>query len=154
MKSKTWIAILVASFAIREAVAFAIPKADFPADKTESQQPQPIQPEFISPEELKAMIAKNQSLAVIDLRAQASFEQSDSRIKGSVHARVRKVAYQMRALPRDREIVTYCACPADEAAILAARALLEHGFKRVRVLKGGWRAWLDAGGQVESKPKI
>lgn len=154
MKFKTCIGILVASLAVREAATLAFPKGDLPGQKSESQQPQLIQPEFINPEELKAMIAKNQPLSVIDLRAQSSFEQSDTRIKGSFHSRVRKVAYQMRELPRDREIITYCACPADEAAILAARSLLDHGFKRVRVLKGGWKAWLEAGGQVESKPRL
>jgi hypothetical protein len=29
--------------------------------------------------------------------------------------------------------------------------LLENGFKRVRALKGGWAAWLQASGKVEPK---
>ena len=154
MKFKACIGILVASLVAREAVSFAYQKDDLSGKKAESQQAQLSQPEFITAEELKAKIAKNQPLSVVDLRAQSSFEQSDTRIKGSFHARVRRVAYQLRETPRDREVVTFCACPADEAAILAARSLLEHGFKKVRVLKGGWKAWLEAGGQVESKPRL
>jgi 3-mercaptopyruvate sulfurtransferase SseA len=53
-----------------------------------------------------------------------------------------------------REIVTYCACPSDEIAVRRAQVFMEAGFKRVRVLKGGWQAWLKAGGPVESKPKV
>ena len=63
------------------------------------------------------------------------------------------MASRLRDVPHDREIITYCACPADDAAILGARELLTNGFKRVRVLKGGWNAWLQAGGQVEPKPR-
>jgi rhodanese-related sulfurtransferase len=51
------------------------------------------------------------------------------------------------------EVVTYCECPADEAAIIGARSLLTNGFKRVRVLKGGWNAWLKAGGQLKPRPR-
>jgi len=108
--------------------------------------------EFIMPEELKTKIAGNEAVAIVDVRG-ASIEQGDSMIKGSVHSQVRKVAYRLREVPRDREVVTYCSCPADEAAIIAAKSLLANGFKRVRVLKGGWNAWLKAGGQVQPRPK-
>jgi rhodanese-related sulfurtransferase len=154
MRFKKLIGILIAAMAAFSTVSFAYQKADNPDVKPQSKQGLPVQVEFISPEELKTKIAKNEQLSIVDLRAQSSFEQSDQAIKGSFHARVRKVAYRLRELPRDREVITYCACPADEAAILAARSLLDHGFKRVRVLKGGWNAWLQAGGQVEPKPKL
>src|SRR5262245_37573325 len=120
----------------------------------QSKQGQPVQIEFITPEELKAKIAKNETLTIVDLRAQSSYEQSDKRIKGSLFTRVRKVGSRLRDVPRDREIITYCSCAADEAAVLAARSLVADGFKRVRVLKGGWDAWLQAGGQVEPKRKL
>jgi rhodanese-related sulfurtransferase len=29
--------------------------------------------------------------------------------------------------------------------------LLENGYKRVRALKGGWNAWLQAAGKTEPK---
>ncbi len=57
-------------------------------------------------------------------------------------------------LPRDREIVTYCACSSDQISVRAVQVLLDAGFKRVRALKGGWQAWLQVGGQVDSKPKV
>jgi rhodanese-related sulfurtransferase len=123
------------------------------AVKPQSKQRPPAAVEFITPEELKSKIAANESIAIVDLRGSSSLEQSDSMIKGSIHSQVRKVAYRLREIPRDREVVTYCACPADEAAIIGARSLMANGFKRVRVLKGGWNAWLQAGGQVQPRPK-
>jgi rhodanese-related sulfurtransferase len=153
MRFKKWIGILIAALAVCENVAFAHQKVETPSVKPQSRQGVSGPVEFITAEELKAKIAKNEPLSIVDLRAQAAFEQSDQKIKGAVHARVRKVAYRLRELPRDREVITYCACAADEAAILAARALLDSGFKRVRVLKGGWNAWLQVSGQVQPNRK-
>jgi rhodanese-related sulfurtransferase len=56
-------------------------------------------------------------------------------------------------VPKDREIVTYCACPKDESSISAAQVLQASGFKRVRVLQGGWNEWLRAKGPVEPRVK-
>ena len=109
--------------------------------------------EFIAPEELKAKIANNETVYIVDLRGPSAYAQADKTINGAVHTKVRRVVYRLRELPRDREVITYCACPADEAAIIGARSLLANGFKRVRVLKGGWNAWLQAGGQVRPRPR-
>jgi membrane protein DedA with SNARE-associated domain/rhodanese-related sulfurtransferase len=43
------------------------------------------------------------------------------------------------------EIVVYCACPNEASAVSIARLLVERGFKRVRPLRGGAEAWLEAG---------
>lgn len=145
---------LALTLAALEIVAQPYQKVGIPDMKAPKKEPQIAPVAFISPEDLKARIAKNESLTIIDLRAQSSFEQSDKIIKGSFHTRVRKVVYRLREIPRDREIVTYCSCPADEAAIEAARQLQGGGFKRVEVLRGGWDAWLKAGGQVESRQKL
>lgn len=152
MKTK-WIGVLAVLAAFSN-ITFAYQKIDVPIKPQSKQQQSGIKVEFISVEELKAKIAKNESLTILDLRSQSSYEQSNQTIKGSLHTRVRKAAMRLRADSRDKEIITYCACPADEAAILAARSLQSSGFQRVRVLKGGWNAWLQAGGQVQPKHKI
>jgi rhodanese-related sulfurtransferase len=115
--------------------------------------------ERITVEELKAKLAKNEAVTIVDLRAVDNFVQSVDKIKGAIHLKARRLRYRLsfapfKDLPRDREIVTYCACASDEIAIRGAQVIMEAGFKRVRVLKGGWQAWLKAGGQVESKPKV
>lgn len=50
-------------------------------------------------------------------------------------------------LPRDREVVVYCGGGSRSA--LAADTLQTMGY-RVRSLRGGYRAWVEGGGPVES----
>jgi rhodanese-related sulfurtransferase len=151
MKFKKSIALLAAALVALETVTFAHHKAVSSGIKLRSGQQQPIQVGFITPEELKTKIANNEPVAILDLRSQSSYAQSDKTIKGSIHTKVRNAASRLRGSPPDKEVITYCACPADEAAIIAAQALLAKGFKRVRVLKGGWRAWLQADGQTQPR---
>ena len=147
--NRKFIGILVTAMLTCEAVAFAYQPQAKPANK----EAPAVQVEFITPDELKAKIARNEPVTVVDLRGSNVFADSDTTIKGSVHTQVRKVAHRLREISRDREIITYCACPDDEAAIVGARQLLTKGFKRVRVLKGGWNAWVKAGGQLQPTPK-
>src|SRR5262245_40803924 len=123
------------------------------------EQTKPPEPEWITVEELKTKLAKNEAVTIVDLRSVDTFTQSANKIKGAIHMKARRLRYRLsfapfKELPRDREIVTYCACPSDEIAVRAVQVIKEAGFKRVRVLKGGWQAWLKAGGPVESKPKV
>jgi rhodanese-related sulfurtransferase len=53
----------------------------------------------------------------------------------------------VRDWPKDRPIVTLCACPEDAGAIAAARRLLDQGFVSVRPLTGGYEAWRAAAGR-------
>jgi len=46
-------------------------------------------------------------------------------------------------------VIVYCACPNEASAVKVAKALIEHGFKRVRPLSGGIDAWIAAGYEVE-----
>jgi rhodanese-related sulfurtransferase len=114
--------------------------------------------EFVSAAELKERLAKGEPVTLIDLRSADIYASSDGKIAGALHIKERRLRARtglppLRDLPRDALVVTYCACPNDEAAVRAAQTLSAAGFKRVRVLKGGWRAWLDARGQVEAKPR-
>lgn len=114
--------------------------------------------EFVSAAELKEKLSKNEPVTLIDLRSADIYAGSDGKIAGALHLKERRLRARLglpplRDLSRDAEVVTYCACPNDEAAIRAAQTLTAAGFKRVRVLKGGWRGWLDARGQVEAKPR-
>jgi rhodanese-related sulfurtransferase len=114
--------------------------------------------EFVSAAELKEKLAKGEPVSLIDLRSADVYAGSDGKIMGALHIKERRLRARLsmpplRDLSHDAEVVTYCACPNDEAAIRAAQILSSAGFKHVRVLKGGWRAWLDVRGQVEAKPR-
>ena len=113
---------------------------------------------FVTADELKAKLAKNESVTVIDVRSSSDFAGSENKIKGAIHVKVRKLQARLALPPlkdvsRNSEVVTYCACPNDEASIRAAQELANAGFKRVRVLKGGWVAWKKTNGQIESRPR-
>lgn len=123
------------------------------------QQPKPPEVEKITVEELKTKIARNEPVTIIDVRATDPYIQSDSKIKGAIHLKSRRLQARLafpplKDVPRDRMVVTYCACPNEGTSIRAAQVLIANGFKRVRALKGGWDAWIKAGGQVESKPRL
>jgi len=114
--------------------------------------------DFITIEELKEKVTQNQSPVILDVRGSESYANSQTRIKGALHVSPRKLKYRLgfpplKDVPKDREMVTYCACSNDEAAITAAQTLVSNGFKRVRVLKGGWQEWLKAKGPVEQRPR-
>jgi rhodanese-related sulfurtransferase len=117
----------------------------------------PHQIERITAEELKAKIVEKKPVSIIDVRASKTYIASDGKIKGAIRVKLRRLksrlAYPpLKDIPRDREVITYCACPNEETSIRAAQVLLSAGFKHVRALKGGWNAWLKVDGQLESKP--
>jgi len=113
---------------------------------------------MISADELKAKVTSNHPVTIIDVRSSEGYASSPTTIKGAMHFKVRKLKSRLtyaplKDLPKDREIVTYCACPKDESSIAAAQILQAAGFKRVKVLQGGWQEWLRANGPVEPRTK-
>lgn len=111
------------------------------------------QTDFITAEELKAKLAKNEPVMIIDVRSGNSLD-GDNKIKGAFYVKLRRLKYRLsfpplKDVPRDRNVVTYCACPNDEASVRAAEILRDSGFKRVQVLKGGWVLWKKSNGQIE-----
>ena len=114
--------------------------------------------QMITAEELKTKITGNQPVTIIDVRSSEGYANSNNTLKGAIHFKLRKLKSRLafpplKDLSKDREIVTYCACPNDESSIAAAQILQASGFKRVRVLQGGWQAWLKANGPVEPRSK-
>lgn len=130
----------------------------FSAITVQAQTPAAPAVETITADELKTKLSGGQPVTIIDVRGADAYASATSTIKGAIHFKVRKLKYRLaypplKDLPRDREIVTYCSCPKDEASIAAAQILQASGFKRVRVLQGGWQEWLRANGPVEPRTK-
>jgi rhodanese-related sulfurtransferase len=114
--------------------------------------------DLITADELKAKLARSEAVTIVDVRDTHSYVDSASKIKGSIYVKLRRLRYRLsfaplKDVPRDSEVVTYCACPHDEASLRAAQILVDAGFKHVRVLTGGWQMWLKVNGQVEPRPK-
>ena len=113
---------------------------------------------MISADELKTKVTSNHPVTIIDVRSSEGYAASSTTVKGALHFKLRKLKSRItyapfKDLPKDREIVTYCACPKDQSSIAAAQILQAAGFKRVKVLQGGWQEWLRVSGPVEPRAK-
>jgi hypothetical protein len=60
--------------------------------------------ERITLDEFKALLANNTPVTVIDVRGP-----STSKIKGAIHIPLSEIESRLNEIPRDREVVTYCA---------------------------------------------
>jgi membrane protein DedA with SNARE-associated domain/rhodanese-related sulfurtransferase len=104
----------------------------------------------ISVEELRRQIEEGAAPVIVDVRSSTAQTIERHRIPGAVHVPVQDAARHLSELPRDREIILYCSCPNEASAARVARLLMNHGFRRVRPLKGGLEAWIEAGYTVEA----
>lgn len=94
----------------------------------------------ITADELLAAVKAGDAPLLLDLRG-ASMIAETGPIPGAVVAEHDRLEHAVRHWPKDRAIVTLCACPQDASAIEAARRLLAQGFMSARPLKGGYEAW-------------
>ncbi|HWH83548.1 MAG TPA: rhodanese-like domain-containing protein [Burkholderiaceae bacterium] len=102
----------------------------------------------VSVEALGTMLDGGERPLIVDVRSSAS--QAEGRIPGSITFAGDVLAPELAAYPRNAPIVVYCACPNDASAVLAARRLLERGYRDVRPLAGGIDAWTAAGRALEA----
>jgi rhodanese-related sulfurtransferase len=96
-------------------------------------------------DELRAAMAKGDAVPV-DVRATVPYELGH--IPGAIWAPLGLLAKKLDELPRDKTLVLYCTCAAEELSLSGAAELREHGFERVAALTGGYPAWFDAGHPV------
>lgn len=96
----------------------------------------------ISPQELAAALMSDSPPLVLDLRGATMIAETGP-IRGATVAEHDFLHDAVGAWPKNRPIVTLCACPEDAGAIQAARQLLKDGYLSVRPLKGGYDAWRE-----------
>ncbi len=102
----------------------------------------------LTPAELAPLLASGDAVA-IDVRGSVPYKLG--RIAGATWVPLGKVGELAASLPKEKLLVAYCTCGAEELSLEAAMLLSQkHGFERVAVLKGGYPAWKDAGLPVES----
>jgi rhodanese-related sulfurtransferase len=107
-------------------------------------------PKFISAQELKKLIdEKSKDIVIVDTAAALIFE--DEHVPGAVNLPYAPTLPQPITLPRNKTLVIYCACNAEEESIDTARKLTEFGYQNIKVLKGGWFGWLNGGYPTEPK---
>ena len=101
----------------------------------------------ITVEELKKLMAEQQ-VVVVDVRSPDAY--NNGHIKGSINLPLDKIqAGDYKDLPRDKRIITYCSCGAEQSSATATSLLEKAGYKNGATLLGGTNAWQQSGGEME-----
>jgi membrane protein DedA with SNARE-associated domain/rhodanese-related sulfurtransferase len=95
--------------------------------------------------ELYELMEAGAQPVIVDVRSPTARALEPTWIPGALHVPLDDVTKHLKDLPRDREIILYCACPSEASAARVARILMNQGFKKVRPLHGGLDAWVAAG---------
>lgn len=98
--------------------------------------------DFIAVDDVKKEHDKKASMVIIDARPPADYARMH--IVGAISVPFYDVDKYAKQIPKDRYILTYCACPHAESMKVQA-ALRELGYKRVAVINEGLFAWRDRG---------
>lgn len=89
--------------------------------------------------ELPPFAALPPDVVILDVRRDD--ERAQGAIPGSLHIPLDQLRRRLDELPRDRELIVYCA--SGQRSYYACRLLTQHGF-RVRNLTGSYRTWRAA----------
>ncbi len=95
----------------------------------------------IMPDELKKMLDDGCKVFIVDLRQSLEIEVDPYTIPGAVRMAVEELEHRHREIPRDRDVVLFCACPNEVTSARMALLLKKNGISRVRPLVGGVEAW-------------
>lgn len=107
----------------------------------------------ISVDELHRLIDAGRDVMILDVRPK-EVRKLDGVIPGAVAAHPADSDPVLNDYSRDLEIVVYCDCPNEASAAIAARHLKQAGFKKIRPLRGGFDAWLEAGHPLQRVVEI
>lgn len=107
--------------------------------------------DFIPVDAVKKEVDRGAAMIIVDARAAGDY--SIMHVAGAVSVPFYTVNDYAAQIPKDRWILTYCACP-HAASVKARDALRALGYKRVAVLDEGINVWRDRGYPVRggSKP--
>lgn len=92
----------------------------------------------ISVDELKPLFDRG-DVTIIDVRPADAYAQSH--IPGALQIPLARIDGEAQYLPKDKLIVAYCTCPAEESSGQAAQILGYRGVTNVAALTGGLEAW-------------
>jgi membrane protein DedA with SNARE-associated domain/rhodanese-related sulfurtransferase len=99
----------------------------------------------ITPEELKEKLDAGEDILVVDLRHSLDFDANPETIPGALHVDAAELEEAYQVIPRDREIVLFCACPNEVTAARLALILRSKGITRIRPLAEGYEGWRSRG---------
>jgi rhodanese-related sulfurtransferase len=80
---------------------------------------------------------------VVDLRGTLDHVADPYTIPGALRIAAEELEQRHHEIPRDRDIILFCACPNEATAARIALVLKRNGVTRVRPLAGGMDAWRE-----------
>jgi rhodanese-related sulfurtransferase len=121
--------------------------ASSPAQQPPAAQSAESRVPRITIEELKKLMDE-QKVVVVDVRSADAY--NNGHIKGAINLPLDKIqAGKYDALPRDKRIITYCSCGAENSSAAATLLLEKAGFNNGATLLGGTYAWEQSGGKMQ-----
>ena len=95
----------------------------------------------VSPEEAYSMVAKHDSLYLLDVRTPGEYQQA--RLEGASLIPIDQLLKRLPELPKDRPILVYCAVGSRSAQVV--NYLARQGYPEVYNLYGGIYSWAQKG---------
>jgi rhodanese-related sulfurtransferase len=86
---------------------------------------------------------------VLDVRE--PHEHAAGHVEGAVNVRLDELAARIATVLPDKDATVLCYCNGGNRGALGADTLQSLGYKNVRSIEGGFRAYLTAGGKVAKK---
>lgn len=99
--------------------------------------------------ELYQAMEAGQAPVVVDVRLPASRLMDGRVIAGALLVEAAGVSQLIQGIAFEQELITYCQCPNEVSAAIAAKALTAMGYQHVRPLLGGLDAWDAAGYPIQ-----
>ncbi|HVE79829.1 MAG TPA: rhodanese-like domain-containing protein [Gemmatimonadaceae bacterium] len=100
----------------------------------------------VTPRDVKAMLDRGDRVTLVDVREDR--EWNLGHLPGAQHMSRGTVEGKIEvAVPREAKVVLYCA--GGNRSALAADMLRQMGYADVASMSGGFKGWVDMGGDVE-----
>ncbi len=88
---------------------------------------------------------------VLDVRSHGYYSSSARRIKGAARLEPNRLPEAMESLPTGKKLLLYCTCRNEATSIRVAHMLRQNGYETF-VIRGGLKAWQQAGHETEPVP--
>ncbi len=104
----------------------------------------------ITVDELKGMMDNGHEVFVLDLRGALDHEADPYTIPGALRMTAEELEQRHADIPRQSDVILFCACPNEATAARMALLLRRNGIKKVRPLAGGIDAWRERNFPLEA----
>lgn len=106
-------------------------------------------------EQLREAVTHDRVVVIADVRSHGYYDPGTQRIKNSIRVEPSRLREELSALREfmvpECEIYLYCSCAREATSVRVAK-MLEQENCRTKVIQGGLKAWIKAGGPLEPVP--